>query len=193
MERIQELVTASCSECVNINLNSNKNKKKVLLFICQQILLIFICQILERWFCLKMRAVFSVWSACANGSASADGSADHSKPAFSPQSPRPLRFVSFFSRTVAQVVRQGPRRRFIHLRRAAQLSARLCGTALRRRTWIWRRSTRSWPRSTGRSVTSSAHCSKLAPFGFLLRFSLLACVVSPTHGRQISVWLLQFR
>jgi hypothetical protein len=32
---------------------------------------------------------------------------------------------------VAQVVRQGPRRRFIHLRRAAQLSARLCSTALR--------------------------------------------------------------
>jgi hypothetical protein len=41
-----------------------------------------------------------------------------------------------------------------------------------RRTWIWRRSTRSWPRSTARSATSSAHCSKLTPFGLLL-FSLL--------------------
>jgi hypothetical protein len=39
-----------------------------------------------------------------------------------------------------------------------------CGARLlvwlprRRRTWIWRRSTRSWPRSTDRSAISSEHC-----------------------------------
>jgi hypothetical protein len=59
-----------------------------------------------------------------------------------------------------------------------------CGARLlvwlprRRRTWIWRRSTRSWPRSTDRSAISSEHCSKLKPFDFLQFLLLVVCSYS---------------
>lgn len=63
-------------------------------------------------------------------------------------------------------VRLGPRGRSPDLSFSSDF-AFLCGVRLllrllrRRATWIWRRSTRSWPRSMDRLAISSAHCSKL--------------------------------
>lgn len=60
-----------------------------------------------------------------------------------------------------------------------------CGARLlvwlprRRRTWIWRRSTRSWPRSMDRSAISSAHCSKLKPFRLLWFGVFVVCLRCP--------------
>ena len=60
-----------------------------------------------------------------------------------------------------------------------------CGARLlvqlprRRRTWIWRRSTRSWPRSTDRSAISSEHCSELKQFDLLRFWLLVVCSCCP--------------